>query len=44
MAQFSGNQSEFAALIRWHCDRITAIGQAGDRRILGVAISDAGSP
>ncbi|MBV8091443.1 MAG: DUF1223 domain-containing protein [Alphaproteobacteria bacterium] len=41
VGQFSGNPSEFAAPIRWHCERVAAIIQAGDGRILGVAVSDA---
>jgi len=41
VGQFSGNPSEFTAPIRWHCDRVAAIVQAGDGRILGVAVSDA---
>lgn len=41
VGRFSGDPSEFAAPIRCHCDRVAAILQAGDGRILGVAVSDA---
>jgi hypothetical protein len=32
--------ARFTAPIRWHCDRIGVVVQAGDGRVLGVAISD----
>jgi hypothetical protein len=32
---------EIAAPIRWQCDRVAAIVQAADGRVLGVAVSDA---
>jgi hypothetical protein len=40
IARFSGG-SEIAAPIRWQCDRVAAIVQAADGRVLGVAVSDA---
>jgi hypothetical protein len=36
--------NDIVAPLRWHCDRVAAIVQAKDGRILGVAVSDAVSP
>jgi hypothetical protein len=36
-----GSAKEIVAPIRWQCDRVAAIVQAKDGRILGVAVSDA---
>lgn len=44
VARFTGKPGEFVAPIHWHCDRVAAILQAGDGRILGVAVSDTGPP
>jgi len=41
VGRFNGRASEIEAPIRWQSDRIAAIVQARDGRILGVAISDA---
>ncbi len=41
VARFAGNASEIEAPIRWHCDRVAALVQAADGRVLGVAVSDA---
>ena len=41
IAKFAGNASEIEAPIRWNCDRIAAIVQAADGRVLGVAVRDA---
>ena len=41
IGRLDGNAGEIAAPIRWHCERIAAIVQAGDGRILGVAVADA---
>jgi len=38
---FSGSPGEIEVPVRWHCDRIAAVVQAADGRILGVAIRDA---
>ena len=40
-AQFAGSAGEIEASIRWNCDRITAVVQAADGRVLGVAVRDA---
>jgi hypothetical protein len=37
-----GSTGEITAPIRWQCDRIAAVVQAADGRVLGVAVSDAG--
>jgi len=39
-AQFAGSAGEIEASIRWNCDRITAVVQAADGRVLGVAVRD----
>jgi hypothetical protein len=39
-----GSAREILAPIRWQCDRVAAIVQAKDGRILGVAVSDAEPP
>jgi hypothetical protein len=41
VAQFNGQASEIEAPIRWRSDRIAAVVQARDGRVLGVAIGDA---
>lgn len=41
VARSVGSAGEIAAPIRWHCDRIAAVVQAADGRILGVAVQDA---
>jgi hypothetical protein len=38
VARFSGSAGEIEAPIRWHCDRIAAVVQAADGRVLGVAV------
>ena len=35
-----GGADEIAVPIRWHCDRIAAVVQAADGRVLGVAVRD----
>ena len=37
----SGSAGEIDVPIPWHCDRIAAVVQAADGRILGVAVQDA---
>jgi len=39
-----GSAGAIVALIRWQCDRVAAIVQAKDGRILGVAVSDTAPP
>jgi len=41
IAQFAGNAGEIEAPIRWNCDRVAAVLQAADGRVLGVALRDA---
>jgi len=41
LAQFNGNAGEITAPVRWHSDRIAAIVQAADGRVLGIAVRDA---
>jgi hypothetical protein len=41
IARFDGSAGEIAAPIPWQCDRIAAVLQAADGRVLGVAVSDA---
>jgi hypothetical protein len=41
VAQRGNSTGEIAVPIRWHCDRIAAVVQAADGRILGVAVQDA---
>jgi hypothetical protein len=44
VGQLSGSAGEIVAPIRWHCDRVAAIVQAKDGRILGVALGDVELP
>ena len=41
IARFDGSAGAITAPIRWQCDRIAAVLQAADGRVLGVAVSDA---
>jgi len=41
VARVGGSANKIEAPIRWNCDRIAAIVQAADGRVLGVAVSDA---
>jgi len=41
IARFAGNAGEIEAPIRWNCDRVAAVLQAADGRVLGVALRDA---
>ena len=41
IARFDGSAGEITAPIPWQCDRIAAVLQAADGRVLGVAVSDA---
>src|SRR5271166_4534941 len=41
IAWFNGVASEIEAPIRWHCDRIAAVLQGADGRVLGVDVRDA---
>ena len=40
IARFTGDANEIEAPIPWHCDRIAAVVQAADGRVLGVAVRD----
>jgi hypothetical protein len=40
IVQFAGSAGEIEASIRWNCDRIAAVVQAADGRVLGVAVRD----
>ena len=40
VARLTGNPDEIEVPIRWQCDRIAAVVQAADGRILGVAVRD----
>ena len=40
IARYSGTAGTIAAPIRWNCDRIAAVVQAADGRVLGVAVRD----
>jgi hypothetical protein len=44
IGRFSGAAGKIAAPIPWQCDRVAAIVQAKDGRILGVAVGDANPP
>ncbi len=41
IAQVKGSAGEIEVPVRWQCDRIAAVVQAADGRILGVAVQDA---
>jgi hypothetical protein len=41
VARFAGSPGEIEVPVRWRCDRIAAVVQASDGRILGVAVQDA---
>ena len=41
IGQLDGGSDEFEAPVGWQCDRIAAVVQAADGRILGVAVQDA---
>src|SRR5271167_1891866 len=41
IARFNGSVGEITAPIRWQCDRVAAVVQAADGRVLGVAVRDA---
>jgi len=41
IGRLDGGSDEFEAPVGWQCDRIAAVVQAADGRILGVAVQDA---
>jgi hypothetical protein len=41
IARFGGSAGEIEAPVHWNCDRIAAVLQASDGRVLGVAVRDA---
>jgi hypothetical protein len=41
IARVEGDAGEIEVSVRWHCDRVAAVLQAADGRILGVAVQDA---
>jgi hypothetical protein len=44
VGHFTGGATEIEAPVRWHSDRVAAIVQAADGRILGASVRDGGLP